>query len=223
MLPTEGDEALVDEPTPASHRRRLGPPPHGYARRRGLPGRAERPTTSIWHNGALVDDVTTAPGFANAARTIAAYYDFQCDPANRDLVSYEDEDGQRSHRSFKMPRSKQDLRDRGAAFAAWAEHTGGQLGRAPDYMNAAIAGVAAAEHHWGQQNPELGEHAVGILEHCRRNDVCLTHTFVTPQIDRKDAARRAGTLPQRRHRQADLRRRHRPRVEGARYVGAVFG
>ena len=139
----------------------------------------------IWHDGALVDDVTCAPGFANAARTIAAYYDFQCDPSNREIISYEDEDGERSHRSFKIPRSKQDLRDRGAAFAAWAEHTGGQLGRAPDYMNAAMVGVAAARHHWGQQDPQLGEHAQRILDHCRRNDVCLTHTFITPQIDRK--------------------------------------
>ena len=39
----------------------------------------------IWHNGGLVDDVTSAPGFANAAHTIAGYYDFQCDPANRDI------------------------------------------------------------------------------------------------------------------------------------------
>ena len=139
----------------------------------------------IWHNGALVEDVTSAPGFANAAHTIAAYYDFQCDSARRELISYEDEDGERSHRSFKIPRSKQDLRDRGAAFAAWAEHTGGQLGRAPDYMNAAIAGVAAARHHWGQNDAQLGEHAANILDHCRRNDVCLTHTFITPQIDRK--------------------------------------
>jgi 4-hydroxyphenylacetate 3-monooxygenase len=139
----------------------------------------------IWHNGALVDDVTTAPGFANAANTIAAYYDFQCDPAVRDVISYVDEDGERSHLSFKVPRSKQDLRNRGAAFAAWAEHTGGQLGRAPDYMNAAMVGVAAAKHHWGQKDPVLGEHAVGILDRYRRNDVCLTHTFITPQIDRK--------------------------------------
>jgi len=139
----------------------------------------------IWHNGALVDDVTTAPGFANAAHTIAAYYDFQCDPVIRDVISYEDEDGDRSHRSFKIPRSKDDLRKRGAAYAAWAEHTGGQLGRAPDYMNAAMAGVAAARHHWGQNNPVLGERVTNILDHCRRNDVCLTHTFITPQIDRK--------------------------------------
>ena len=139
----------------------------------------------IWHNGALVEDVTTAPGFANAAHTIAAYYDFQCDPANQEIISYEDEDGERSHRSFKIPRSKDDLRQRSAAYAAWAEHTGGQLGRAPDYMNAAMAGVAAARHHWGQNQSDLGDHAVGILDHCRRNDVCLTHTFITPQIDRK--------------------------------------
>ena len=139
----------------------------------------------IWHNGELIADVTTAPGFANAARTIASYYDFQCDPAIRDVISYEDEDGERSHLSFKVPRSRDDLRRRSAAFAVWAEHCGGQLGRSPDYMNAAMVGVAAARDHWGQNDPALGEHAVGLLDHYRRNDVCLTHTLVTPQIDRK--------------------------------------
>ena len=139
----------------------------------------------IWHNGALVDDVTTAPGFAGAAQTVAHYYDFQCDPAVRDVISYEDEDGERSHLSFKTPRSRDDLRRRSAAYAAWAEHTGGQMGRSPDYMNAAMVGVAAASYHWGQDDPALGEHVVDLLNRFRRNDICLTHTFVTPQIDRK--------------------------------------
>ena len=89
----------------------------------------------IWHNGELIADVTAAPGFANAARTIASYYDFQCDPAIRDLISYEDEDGERSHLSFKVPRSRDDLRRRSAAFAVWAEHSGGQLGRSPDSVS----------------------------------------------------------------------------------------
>ena len=141
----------------------------------------------IWHNGALVEDVTSAPGFANAAHTIAAYYDFQCDPANAGDRLLRGR-GRRTLPPLVQDSALegQDLRRiEAAAYAAWAEHTGGQLGRAPDYMNAAMAGVAAARHHWGQNEPELGEHAAGILDHCRRNDVCLTHTFITPQIDRK--------------------------------------
>lgn len=139
----------------------------------------------VWHVGERVGDVTTAPGFANTARTVAAYYDFQHDPETHELVTYEDEDGERSHLSFIVPRSKDDLRRRAAAYAAWAEHTGGQLGRSPDYMNAAVMAVAAARDHWGQKDAALGEHAVAVYERCRREDLCLTHTFVTPQIDRK--------------------------------------
>lgn len=139
----------------------------------------------VWHVGERVADVTTAPGFANTARTVAAYYDFQHDPETHELVTYEDEDGERSHLSFIVPRSKDDLRRRAAAYAAWAEHTGGQLGRSPDYMNAAVMAVAAARDHWGQKDAALGEHAVAVYERCRREDLCLTHTFVTPQIDRK--------------------------------------
>ena len=139
----------------------------------------------IWHVGERVDDVTTAPGFANTARTVAAFYDFQNDPAVRDLVTYETEDGDRAHLAFLMPRSKDDLRRRAAAFAAWAEHSGGQMGRAPDYMNSAVTHVAAARDHWAKGGEEFGDHAVGLWERCRRDDICLTHTFITPPIDRK--------------------------------------
>ena len=139
----------------------------------------------IWHIGERVADVTSAPGFARAAQTLAAYYDFQHDPAVQETVTYIDEDGERSHLSFITPRSKDDLRRRAAAFAAWAEYSGGQLGRAPDYMNAAVMAVAAARDHWGQNDPALGGHAAAMYERCRRGDLCLTHTLVTPQIDRK--------------------------------------
>ena len=139
----------------------------------------------IWHVGERVADVTSAPGFAGTARTVAAYYDFQHDPAVRDTVTYVDDEGERSHLSFIVPRSKDDLRRRAAAFAAWAEYSGGQLGRAPDYMNAAVMALAAAHEHWGQNDPDLGRHAVDMYDRCRREDVCLTHTLVTPQIDRK--------------------------------------
>ena len=138
----------------------------------------------IYHNGALVADVTAAPGFANTARTLAAFYDFQCDPALADSISYLDEDGERSHLAFLTPRSKDDLRRRAAAFALWAEHTGGQMGRAPDYMNSCMMYLGAGSHHWGSNDPELGRHAEEIAARLRREDALMTHTFITPQIDR---------------------------------------
>src|SRR5260370_35557506 len=35
-----------------------------------------------------------------------------------------------------------------------------------------------------QQDPRRSENLVRYYEHCRENDMCLTHTLVDPQIDR---------------------------------------
>jgi 4-hydroxyphenylacetate 3-monooxygenase len=138
----------------------------------------------IWIGGAKVEDVTTAPGFRSMAQTVAQYYDFQNDPAVHDLVTYETPDGDRAHLSFIEPRSKDDLRRRAAAFAAWADVTGGMFGRSPDYMNAALMAVAAAKKHWGQKDPVWGQRAEDIYLRCRREDLALTHTLVVPMVDR---------------------------------------
>ena len=118
---------------------------------------AQRDGREVWLNGERVEDPTTAPGFAGMARTLTQYYDFQHDPAVHDLVTYETPDGDRAHLSFIEPRSKEDLRRRAGAFAAWADVTGGMQGRSPDYMNAAIMALGVAKEHWGQNDPALGE------------------------------------------------------------------
>ncbi len=138
----------------------------------------------IWYDGQKVADVTTEPGLRNTALTVAQYYVMQNMPHLRDLMTYETDDGDRAHLSFLEPRSIEDLRRRGGAFAAWSEVTGGLMGRAPDYMNACMMAVGAAAHHWGRNDAEMGKHAYDIYLHCRRNDVCMTHTFVNPMVDR---------------------------------------
>ena len=143
-----------------------------------------RDDRQIWHDGKRIDDVLTQPGLRNTALTVAQYYDMQNNPALQDLMTYETPDGDRAHLSFIEPRSVDDLRRRGAAFAAWAEVTGGVMGRAPDYMNACMMAVGNNQHAWGKNDPEMGKHAYDIYLHCRRNDVCMTHTFVNPMVDR---------------------------------------
>ncbi len=138
----------------------------------------------IWLNGRKVEDVTTEPGFRRTARAVAQYYDFQNLPEVRDLMTYETPDGDRAGMSFIEPKSKEDLRKRAAAFAAWADVSCGLMGRAPDYMNACIMAVGAARGFLGQNDARFGENAYNYYLHCRRDDVCLTHTFVTPMIDR---------------------------------------
>jgi len=138
----------------------------------------------IWHDGKLVADVRKEPGMRNMALTVAQYYDFQHTPGLEDLLTYETEDGDRAHLSFIEPRSVDDLRRRGAAFAAWSEVTAGLMGRAPDYMNACMMGLGAASGHWGRNNAWFGKNAYKKYLRCRRNDVCMTHTFIPPNVDR---------------------------------------
>lgn len=138
----------------------------------------------IWYDGRRITDPTTEPGLRNTALTVAQYYDLQTNPDLQDLLTYQTPDGDRAHLSFIEPRSIDDLRRRGAAFGAWAEVTGGLMGRAPDYMNAAMMAVGNARHHWGANDPARGEAAYDIYLRCRRNDVCMTHTFINPMVDR---------------------------------------
>jgi aromatic ring hydroxylase len=138
----------------------------------------------IIYNGRRIEDVTTKPGFRNTAPAVAQYYDFQHLPEVRELVSYETPDGDRAHLSIIEPRSKEDLRRRAAAFAAWAEVTCGHMGRSPDYMNACLMAVGAARQHWGGRDPVLGERAYARYLDARRRDLYYTHTFVQAHTDR---------------------------------------
>jgi len=139
---------------------------------------------TIVYEGRELGDITQEPHFRNTALTVAQYYDLQTRPELRDLMTYQTPDGDRAHLSFIEPRSRDDLRRRAGAFAAWAEVTCGLMGRSPDYLNAALMAVGAAGHFWGRNDPDLGRHAHDLYLRCRRDDLCMTHTFVTPMVDR---------------------------------------
>ncbi len=138
----------------------------------------------IVYDGRRVDDVTTEPGFRHTAHAVAQYYDFQNLPEVRELVTYETPDGDRAHLSFIEPRTKDDLRRRAQAFAAWAEVTCGHMGRSPDYMNACLMAVGAAKPHWGAKDPVWGQRAYDLYLEARRRALCFTHTFVQAHTDK---------------------------------------
>src|SRR5262249_41572299 len=47
----------------------------------------------VYIGGEKVDDVTRHPAFRGAAATVAALYDMKVDPANRDVMTYEEDGG----------------------------------------------------------------------------------------------------------------------------------
>ncbi|MGI9612732.1 MAG: 4-hydroxyphenylacetate 3-hydroxylase family protein [Acidimicrobiales bacterium] len=138
----------------------------------------------VYHDGRRITDPTTEPGLRNTALTVAQYYDMQTNPDLEDLLTYETPDGDRAHLSFIEPKSVDDLRRRAGAFAAWSEVTAGLMGRAPDYMNACMMAIGNTGHVWGRKDERFAKNAYDIYLRCRRNDVCMTHTFVNPMTDR---------------------------------------
>src|SRR5262245_31868311 len=95
----------------------------------------------VYIGGERVDDVTRHPAFREAARTVAAIYDMKADPANRDVMSYE-EGGGRHSIYFMRPKTRDDLQRRMAAHKKIADMTFGMFGRSPDHVASFVTGMA---------------------------------------------------------------------------------
>ena len=139
----------------------------------------------IWLEGERVADVTTHPGLGRCAHTLAELYDLQHDPVLGSKLTYPSPTtGDPVGLSFVQPRSVDDLVRRRQMFKLWADHSGGMLGRSPDYMNAILAGCAMAAAHFGRGGAEYAERIVAYYEWFRERDLCATHTFGTFRANR---------------------------------------
>lgn len=148
-----------------------------------LAGLADR--REIWLDGRRIDDVAGHPVLGRTARSLAALYDMQHEPALRERLTYVSPDsGAPVSLAFIQPRSTDDLVRRRRMFKHWADFSGGMLGRTPDYLNAILAACAACEPYFAQNGPEYGARIVDYYRLCRERDLCATHTFVDPQINR---------------------------------------
>ena len=153
-----------------------------------LAGLREQPR-EVHLAGQKVDDVTTFPGLANGARSIAGLYDLQCDPAFRDEMTYPSpSSGDPVGLSFLTPVSVAGLERRRVMMSRWA-HTGyGMMGRTPDFLNVSLMAMAGAGDYFAQDRPEFKQNIVNYYEHIREKDLTLTHTLVNLQRNRSPSA-----------------------------------
>ena len=90
---------------------------------------------SIFLDGQAVDDVTTHPAFAQAAKSVAKLYDYQNEPEHIELMTFNSPtSGEQVSRCWELPRSYEQLVTRRIALTAWAELTCGMMGRSPDHV-----------------------------------------------------------------------------------------
>ena len=139
----------------------------------------------IWIDGERVKDVTCDPRLGRGVRSIAALYDMQLEPSRvADMTYVSPTSGDLVGLSHIQPRSIKDLVRRRNMIRAWAEWSGGMLGRSPDYLNAMVMGCAANADYFAHDNPAYAQNIQRYYELIREQDLCLTHTLVAPQVNR---------------------------------------
>ena len=150
----------------------------------------------VYIGGERVDDVTTHPGFRNAARSYAKTFDARFDPRFRDLLSFE-EDGARHAMYYLRPRSRDDLERRTRSAEVIADLTYGMMGRSPDFIGGYVSGAAMQPEVFDSGSRPFAANLLAYYDRCKREDLFLSHA-VTPPPRSKDesfAGRAADTVP----------------------------
>jgi 4-hydroxyphenylacetate 3-monooxygenase len=150
-----------------------------------LAGLRSRPR-DVWIQGEPVEgDIAGHPAFKGISASLASLYDLQLDPALQDEMTYvSPKSGERVGTSFLQPRTRQDLSRRRVMLKHAADFSGGMLGRSPDYLNSGLMAFAAAAPYFAQNDPRHAENIRRYYEHVREHDLCLSHTLITPQVNR---------------------------------------
>jgi 4-hydroxyphenylacetate 3-monooxygenase len=136
----------------------------------------------VYINGERVLDVTEHPAFRNSARSIARLYDALHDPKTKDILTTPTDTGNGgyTHRSFKMARSREDLRGQQRAIAEWSRLSYGWMGRTPDYK-AALMNTLGVNAEW--YGP-YADNARAWHKRAQEAVLFMNHAIVNPPVDR---------------------------------------
>ena len=139
----------------------------------------------VWLEGERVEDVTVHPKLARMARTLADVYDLQHDPQLRgDMTFTSPSSREPVALSYIVPQSQDDLLRRRRAFEIVADASHGMLGRTPDYVNVQLTAARQVADEFGSKEPFLAQNLIAYHEYVRERDLCITHAFGHPQVNR---------------------------------------
>ena len=155
--------------------------------------RLKKNPPNIYIDGEKIADPTTHPLTKGMVQSLARLYDLQFHPKYHDILTYaESETGEQCGMSFFVPKTKDDLKRRGAMYKAWSSEVLGFMGRTPDYMNANLMAAAEAAEYFNQcERPEGKDYAKNMRDYVkfvRDNDLALTHALTNPQVNRSIGA-----------------------------------
>ncbi|MFD3440521.1 4-hydroxyphenylacetate 3-hydroxylase family protein [Streptomyces sp. NPDC058685] len=136
---------------------------------------ALRDGREVWLDGERVKDVTRHRAFRNTAASVAHLYDLAQSDEHRDVLTV---DG--VHRAYTVPRSREDLVARRAAYKVWSEASFGFLGRTPDYMAGGAAAFAAVPQVFTTGSFDGADNALALHRRLADDDLYCAFTITNP-------------------------------------------
>lgn len=153
----------------------------------------------LFIDGREVGDVTAYAPLAGVIDTLAALHDEQFDPALRDVLTFvSPKSGARVSKTYLEARTRPQMETLAGCFHLRAQRTFGLMGRLTDFMSGWLVDQAVALRMLGKT--QAADRTLGMMEHCRENDLQVTHALIDPQSDRStsDAPSQAVQLVERR-------------------------
>src|SRR6266496_4002005 len=127
----------------------------------------------VWLMGQQVEDVTTHPALAGCARSVAAVYDLQHDPAHQDLLTMPSSStGQRVSLSYLLPQSVDDLARQRRMYECLVRRAGGVAGRLPQHLATVVLGLYDVRDLLGAEDPAFRSEEHTSELQSRRDLVC---------------------------------------------------
>lgn len=140
----------------------------------------------IWYDGEKIEGpISEHPAFKGIIQSKAALYDMQHDPKITNEMTFQSPvSGEPIGLSYLQPKTKEDLTRRRKMIEHWARYSGGVMGRSPDYLNTVLTSFASSKEFLKNKNRCFPNHLQAFYEMVRENDLSLTHTFISPQVNR---------------------------------------
>ena len=139
----------------------------------------------VWLEGERLVDVTTHAKTTRMAKTLAGIYDLQHLPEYHDRMTFKSpSSGDPVALSYLVPTTQEDLMRRRGALEIVAQSCHGMLGRTPDYVNIQVTASRQLAHLYGVKERQYSDNLRNYHEFVRERDLCLTHAFGHPQVNR---------------------------------------
>lgn len=143
-----------------------------------------RTPREVYVGGEKVTQVLDYAPFRRPIESYAALYDLKHDPAEQDVLTRREDDGELYDISFLVPKSEEELVAKGAAFRRYARLSYGCMGRGPEFMAALIAGLSESHDWFDSYHDGGGANVANYCRYVKENDLFLTHALGNPQSDR---------------------------------------